>query len=116
MTIAAPPVAPRILEIGEHRLMREAYPETTEHWSTAPMLDPDDRCSRDHLVTVTSLPKLARALASEDYDLVVVQPGTFRPWQWQAVARSVIRRSALQGIVPYFRCFGQEMIKGRFAA
>lgn len=27
--------APRILEIGDFRLMREAYPETTDHWSTS---------------------------------------------------------------------------------
>ena len=106
--------APRILEIGEHRLMREAYPQTTTHWSTAPTLA--DRGPRDRLVTLASLPALARALASSDYDLVVVQPGPFPPWHWQAIARSLFRRSALRGVMPYFRSFGPEMLRGRVAA
>ncbi len=106
--------APRILEIGEHRLMREAYPETTTHWSTAPTLA--DRGPRDRLVTLTALPKLARALASSDHDLVVVQPGPFPPWHWQAIARSLFRRSTLRGVMPYFRTFGQEMLRGRVTA
>ena len=106
--------APRILEIGEHRLMREAYPETTTHWSTASTLA--DRGPRDRLVTLASLPALARALASSDHDLVVVQPGPFPPWHWQAIARSLFRRSALRGVMPYFRSFGPEMLRGRVAA
>jgi glycosyltransferase involved in cell wall biosynthesis len=106
--------APRILEIGEHRLMREAYPETTTHWSTAATLA--DRGPRDRLVTLTALPALARALASSDYDLVVVQPGPFPPWHWQAITRSLFRRSTLRGVMPYFRAFGQQMLRGRVAA
>src|ERR1700682_6089803 len=58
---AATRTPPRILEIGEHRLMREAYPDTTEHWSTAPTLDPATRGARDKLVTLGSLPELARS-------------------------------------------------------
>jgi len=106
--------APRILEIGEHRLMREAYAETTTHWSTAPALA--DAGPHDRLVTLASLPVLRRALASNDFDLVVVQPGPFPPWDWQAVARSLFRRSALRGVMPYFRMFGQQMIRGNVAA
>jgi hypothetical protein len=107
---------PRVLEIGEHCLMREAYPETTTHWSTAATLSPENRGPRDHLVTLGSLPALANALASSDYDLVVVQPGPFAPWHWQALARSLFRRSALRGVLPYFRTFGQQMIRGRVTA
>jgi len=107
---------PRILEIGDLRLMREAYPTSTDHWSTSdwPISEPDPK--RDRFVTLASLPRLARALASRDYDLVVVQTGTFRPWQWQALSRSIFRRSALSGHIPYFRHFGQEMIRGRVTA
>jgi len=108
--------APRILEIGEHRLMHEAYPETTTHWSTAATLAPAERGPRDHLVTLAALPALAKALASFEYDLVVVQPGPFAPWHWQALARSLFRRSTLRGVMPYFRTFGQEMIRGRVTA
>ncbi len=107
---------PRILEIGEHGLMREAYPQTTTHWSTAAMLPTAEHGPRDRLVTLASLPALARALASSDYDLVVVQPGPFAPWHWQAIGRSLFRRSALRGVVPYFRTFGQQLSRGRVTA
>ena len=94
--------------------MREAYPETTTHWSTAPTLA--HAGPRDRLVTLASLPTLRRALASNDYDLVVVQPGPFPPWHLQAIGRSVFRRSALRGVMPYFRIFGQQMIRGNVTA
>ena len=99
--------SPRILEIGEYPLMAEAYPDTTDHWSTQP-----SPASRGQVVSLGSLPRLARALAGPDYDLVVVQPGGFHPWQMRGIARALFRRSALAGDIPYFRSFGQEMIRG----
>lgn len=108
-------MTPRILEIGEARLMAEAYPQTTDHWSTRPSPARDDN-PRNHLVTLASLPRLARALASNDYDLVVIQPGGHAPWAWQGIARALFRRSALRGEIPYFRGFGQQMLRGRVTA
>src|SRR5262245_45578225 len=99
---------PRILEIGEHPLMAEAYPETTSHWSTRVEIAKED--SGGERVTLASLPRLARALASEAYDVVVVQPVAFRFFQWQAISRSLFRRSMLRGKTPYFRSLGQELI------
>ena len=107
---------PRILEIGYHRLMREAYPASTDHWSTWPGPDVVLDARHETAVTLAALPRLARALGSRDYDLVVVQAGTFRPWHWQALSRSIFRRSALSGHIPYFRGFGQEMLRGRVTA
>jgi hypothetical protein len=107
---------PRILEIGENPVMALAFPDSTEHWSTKPVARLENAGPRDHLVTLAALPRLARALASSDFDVVVVQPGSFRPWHWQAIARALFRRSALRGNVPYFRTFGQELIKGKVAA
>ncbi len=107
--------APRILEIGEHPLMAEAFPATTRHWSTRVELDETTNGDAE-LVTLASLPRLARALASDAYDLVVMQPTTFRFWQWQAITRSLIRRSTLRGRTPYFRSLGQELIRGRVKA
>jgi len=107
---------PRILEIGDHRLMREAYPEGTDHWSTSDWPGGDFDPKRDRFVTLASLPRLARALASANYDLVVVQSRDFSPWHLQALVRSVFRRSALRGHIPYFRRFGQQMIRGRVSA
>lgn len=94
--------------------MEAAYPKTTQHWSTLPGFKPAGDHQRP--VTLAALPALARALASSDYDLVVVHPGAFRPWQLQAISRSFFRRSALRGDIPYFRSFGQEMIRGRVTA
>jgi len=108
--------APRILEIGEYRLMREAYPDTTDHWSTTMWAGIALEPAHEQAVTLSSLPRLRRALAGGDYDLVVVQPGTFRPWHFGALSRSLFRRSALSGHVPYFRHFGQDMIHGRVTA
>jgi hypothetical protein len=100
---------PRILEIGNHPLMAEAYPDTTDHWSTEPssITGPDAQA-----VSLTSLPRLARALARPDYDLVVIQPGGFHPWKLRRIARVLFRRSTLRGEFPYFAGFGQELIRG----
>lgn len=106
----------RVLEIGENPVMGLAFPDSTDHWSTKPVAVLKDAGSRDHLVTLASLPRLARALADPAYDIVVIQPGSFRPWHWQGISRALFRRSALRGNVPYFRMFGQEMIRGRVAA
>jgi len=108
--------APRILEIGEYRLMREAYPGSTDHWSTSMWSGVQLDAPREQAVTLASLPRLRRALAGDDYDLVVVQPGTFRPWHFGALSRSLFRRSALHGHIPYFRHFGQDMIRGGVTA
>ena len=96
--------------------MCEAYPASTDHWSTSLVRNRELDPKRDHVVTLASLRRLARALASKDYDLVVVQPGTFRPWHLRALSRSFFRASALRGEFPYFRHFGQEMIRGRIRA
>ncbi len=96
--------------------MREAYLDNTDHWSTSLWPNAELDAKHDQVVTLASLPRLARALASTDYDLVVVQSGTFRAWHLQALLRSLFRRSALRGHIPYFRHFGQEMIRGRVTA
>jgi hypothetical protein len=107
--------APRILEIGAHRLMSEAYPDTTDHWSTRTASASDDH-PRSQVVTLASLPRLAKALSGSDYDLVVVQPGGYSPWHWQGITRALFRRSALRGDIPYFRGFGQQLLRGRVSA
>lgn len=106
----------RILEIGTAPLMREAYPDTTVHWSTGMPADFRPQSERDNLVTLRALPRLARALSSSDYDLVVVQPATVAPWHLDALSRALFRRSALRGVVPFGRYFGPLMIRGKVTA
>lgn len=103
--------APRILEIGPGPLMGQAYPDSTDHWS---LLEPDafdGRDPRHQLVTLASLPRLWRTIREQKHDLIVLQPMPYRPWQLQAIVRSIFRRSALKGIVPYGRHFGPELIR-----
>jgi hypothetical protein len=106
---------PRILEIGESRLMSEAFPDTTDHWSTVLSPSREDG-PRHQLVTLGSLPRLARALADPEYDLVVIQPGGNHPWHWQGITRALFRRSALRGEIPYFPGFGQQLVRGKVSA
>jgi hypothetical protein len=108
-------MTPRILEIGEYAMMGEAYPDSVDHWSTtrAKYFRPGERRRR---VTFSALPQLASDLASANYDLVVVQPNTFAPWQWQAISRALFARETLQGSITYARYFGQQMLRGRVRA
>jgi hypothetical protein len=108
--------APRILELGDYPMMVEGYPDTTDFWCTQSSADFHPVRSRDNMVTFRSLPRLARALRSQDYDLIVVQPPTFRPWHIQAISRSLFRRSALRGIIPYGRYFAHELLRGPLGA
>ncbi|MGH6767766.1 MAG: glycosyltransferase family protein [Xanthobacteraceae bacterium] len=107
--------APKILDIGEAPLMREAYPATTEYWSTEPVtsvpMGPQDRT-----VDAATLPRLMRRLADPSLDLIVVQPTNHAPWSLSWLVRSLFRRSTLRGTMPFFRAFGQELLRGRFGA
>jgi hypothetical protein len=105
----------KILDIGELSLMREAYPDTTEFWCTAPQaVEPAH--PQDRIVSAATLPALARSLRDPSLDMIVVQPTNHSPWHWQWLIRSVFRRSALQGRIPYFRAFGQELTRGTLGA
>jgi hypothetical protein len=105
----------RVLEIGEHRLMREAF-ALTDHWSTRAPEHVESDGAHERRVTIAALRELSRAIASSDYDLIVAQPNGFAPWQWQAIARGIFRRSALQGRFAYARYLGQQMLRGRHQA
>jgi len=102
MTVAVP----KVLEIGWLPLMREAYPETTEYWSTD--WEPP---AGERAVTAAALPRLARSLADPSFDLIVVQPLRHSPWGLRWFSRGVFRRSAWRGTVPFFRAFGAELLR-----
>jgi len=62
---------PRIIEIGEVPLMRQAFPDTTEFFATGPER-PDDLGPNDRQVSLATLGHVRRRLASRDVDVVVV--------------------------------------------
>ncbi len=106
---------PRIIEIGEVPLMRQAFPHTTEFFATGP-LRPDDLGPNDRHVSLGTLAHLRRRLAARDVDIVVVQPAQHTPWSLRGLARDLFRRSALWGRAPILRTLGPQLVRGTVAA
>ena len=106
---------PRVIEIGEVPLMRQAYPDTTEFFSTGPR-PPADLGPNDRHVSLNTLGQLRRRLAARDVDIVVVQPAQHTPWSVRGLSRDLFRRSTLLGQVPLLRTLGPQLIRGRVAA
>ena len=107
---------PRILEIGEVPFLLRAYPGSTEFYSTWPDASAVDTADNVHIVSLSTLPQLARRLADSSFDLVAIQPPSHAPWQLGNIVRSLFRRSVLRGDIPLFRAAGPEMVRGRVAA
>src|SRR5215468_9264812 len=95
-------LAPKIIEIGQAPLMWRAFPDATEFFCTWP----EQRESLDsgfQVVSLTSLPRIMGRLQSTQTDLIVVHSSPFAPWHFRGIGRSVFRRSALHGHVPFLR-------------
>jgi hypothetical protein len=109
---------PNILEIGHRSRMRHAFPDTTEFYSTVDERERGDTgpVRQRHEVSIGTLPGLARRLADPSFDLVVVYPPASTPWSFRGISRCLLRRSALRGNIPFFRMFGQQMLRGHVAA
>jgi hypothetical protein len=118
MSIDLTSFRPNILEIGHRSRMRHAFPDTTEFYST---VDERERqevgpVRQQHEVSIATLPGLARRLADPAFDLVVVHVPANAPWSLRGISRSFFRRGALRGDIPFFRMFGQQMLRGQVAA
>jgi glycosyltransferase involved in cell wall biosynthesis len=96
--------------------MRHAFPDTTEFYSTAEEREDVGPVRQRREVSLAALPGLVRRLADPKFDLVVVYPPANTPWSLRGIGRSLFRRSALSGNIPFFRMFGQQMLRGRVAA
>jgi hypothetical protein len=107
---------PRILEIGEVPFFLRAYPDSTEFYSTSPDASGVDTADHAHIVSLSTLPRLARRLADPSFELVAVQPPSHAPWHLGNVVRSLFRRSVLRGDIPLFRAAGPQMARGQVAA
>jgi hypothetical protein len=113
---AAADFSPKILEIGGIPFLHEAFPQTTDFYSTwaeETVLDP---ANGRHVVSLGNLATLARRLADPAYDLIAVQAGAYSPWSFRAVNRLLFRRSVLRGSVPVVRAFGPQLLRGRVGA
>jgi glycosyltransferase involved in cell wall biosynthesis len=113
---AARRISPKILEIGPVPFMWQAFPDTTEfysNWSEEITSDPE---SGRQIVSLGTLPRLARRLADPSFDLVAVHAPPFRPWGYRALVRGLFRRSMLSGNVPIFRGLSTVLLRFPVAA
>jgi hypothetical protein len=111
-----PTTTPKILEIGNIPYLHEAYPETTDFYSTWMDETVSDPARGRNIVSPGNLITLKSRLADPSYDLVAVQAGAFSPWSFRGLNRLLFRRSALRGPSPLFRAFGPQILRGRVAA
>src|SRR5215470_11249927 len=108
--------APKILEIGPSPFMWHAFPATTEFYSSWPDETTSAPEQDRHIVSLVTMPRLARRLFDPSLDLIVVHAPPFRPWGGRALIRALFRRSALNGNLPAFRGFGAELLRFPVAA
>jgi hypothetical protein len=108
-------LAPKIVEIGQAPLMWRAFPDTTEFFCTWPEQreNPD---SGFQVVSLSSLPRLMGRLQSPQTDLIVVHSSPFAPWHLRGISRSVFRRSALHGHVPFLRTLAPQLLRRKAVA
>jgi glycosyltransferase involved in cell wall biosynthesis len=108
--------APKILEIGNIPYLHEAFPQTTDFYSTWADETRSDPASGRNIVAVGNLATLARRLADPAYDLVAVQAGAYSPWSFRGLNRLIFRRDALRSSPPLIRALGPQLLRGRVAA
>jgi len=108
--------APQILEIGTSPFMWHAFPATTEFYSSWHDETTSAPEQNRHIVSLVTMPRLARRLVDPSLDLIVVHAPPFRPWGGRALVRALFRRSALNGNLPAFRGFGAELLRFPVAA
>jgi Glycosyl transferases group 1 len=108
--------APKILEIGPTPFIWCAFPDTTEFYSTWPDETFAAPSRGRHIVSLATLPVLARRIADPAFDLIVAHAPASSPWSGRALVRALFRRSVVRGNPPMVRGLGIELLRGRAAA
>jgi hypothetical protein len=107
---------PNIIEIGHAPFMWQAFPDSTQFYSSWPGETSEIVERGRHIVSLSVLPSLARRLAGPGVDLIVVHAPAFSPWSGRALVRALFRRSMLAGNIAAFRGFGAELLRRRTIA
>jgi Glycosyl transferases group 1 len=108
--------APKILEIGPTPFMWHAFPETTEFYSTWPDETHAAPSSGRCVVSLATLPGLARRIADPTFDLIVAHAPASAPWSPRALGRALFDRNVLRGNLAVLRGLGTELLRRRSAA
>lgn len=106
----------RIVEIGETPLVKAAFPQTTEFFSTyavAPAADPRQKI---HSVSFSTIWRLRQMLRDPETRLIVCHPTQRAPWTLDAISRAVFSRRIFQGQLPLLRAFGTQLVRGQCRA
>jgi hypothetical protein len=112
----SPSPDPKIIEIGSAPFMWRAFPHTTQFYSTWPAERFQNEDRGFHIFSLKQLPRLTSALQSAEFDMVVVHSSPLAPWTLNSVGRTLFNRGALEGRLPLFRRFGQQMIRCKVTA
>jgi hypothetical protein len=110
------PAAPKILEIGPTPFMWHAFPETTEFYSTWPDESFAAPSRGRHIVSLATLPGLARRIADPNFDLIVAHAPASAAWSPRGLARTLFRRGVFRGNLAMVRGLGTELLRRRGAA
>jgi glycosyl transferase family 1 len=108
--------APNIVEIGPMPFMWHAFPDTTEFYSNWPDEAVAAPADGRRIVSLATLPGLARRLADPAFDLIVAHAPSSSPWSGRALVRGLFRRSVVRGSAPVIRSLGIELLRRRSAA
>jgi len=106
----------RIVEIGETPLIKTAFPQATEFFSTyaeAPAADPQEKI---HNISLSTIGRLRQLLRDPETSLIVCRPTQRSPWTLDAISRALFSRRIFQGQLPLLRSFGTQFVRGQCRA
>lgn len=102
----------KILEIGDKRLVKNALPQQTTHFSTYfgddSANDPERGC---FVVSTRTFGRLIAAVRDADLSLIVCHPTFFSPLDARWLARALFDRRVLQGHLPFVQAFGPQALR-----
>jgi hypothetical protein len=108
--------APKILEIGPTPFMWHAFPETTYFYSTWPDESFAAPSTGRYIVSLATLPGLARRIADPTFDVIIAHAPVSAAWSPHGIARTLFRRGMLRGNLAVVRGLGTELLRRRSAA
>jgi glycosyltransferase involved in cell wall biosynthesis len=99
----------RIVEIGAHPYVKNAFPERTQFFATYAGGTHVDPAEDKYNVALATAPRLVRALGQAD--LIVCQPTFYPPWHWRWLARCLFHRRILKGQFPLVSSTGPQFLR-----
>jgi Glycosyl transferases group 1 len=106
----------RFVEIGPTPVLKSAFPDQTDYFSTFIAARDEDAASGTRLLSLAAAAPLMRALRRPGLALVACHPTFFSPWNWRALTRVVSHRRAFAGHLSLTPWFGPQFLRMPVAA